>query len=96
MFGIPNKIILKEAKMLEGIVVAEFGRIFSAPLAGMFLSDLGARVIKIERKDVSVDFTLVIAGLNSIRLEWYREGPRDTLTGYLSTVVAVTNFIVSK
>ena len=36
--------------MLEGIVVAEFGRIFSAPLAGMILSDLGARVIKIERK----------------------------------------------
>ena len=36
--------------MLNGIVVAEFGRIFSAPLAGMILSDLGARVIKIERK----------------------------------------------
>jgi len=36
--------------MLEGIVVAEFGRIFSAPLAGMILLDLGARVIKIERK----------------------------------------------
>jgi len=36
--------------MLRGIVVAEFGRIFSAPLAGMILSDLGARVIKIERK----------------------------------------------
>ena len=38
--------------MLDGIVVAEFGRIFSAPLAGMILSDLGARVIKIERKGV--------------------------------------------
>ncbi len=38
--------------MLEGIVVAEFGRIFSAPLAGMILSDLGARVIKIERAGV--------------------------------------------
>ena len=36
--------------MLEGIVVAEFGRIFSAPLAGMILSDLGARVVKVERK----------------------------------------------
>ena len=36
--------------MLDGIVVAEFGRIYSAPLAGMILSDLGARVIKIERK----------------------------------------------
>jgi len=36
--------------MLDGIVVAEFGRIFSAPLAGMILSDLGARVIKVERK----------------------------------------------
>lgn len=38
--------------MLDGIVVVEFGRIFSAPLTGMILSDLGAKVIKIERKGV--------------------------------------------
>lgn len=38
--------------MLKDIVVVEFGRIFSAPLAGMILSDLGAKVIKVERKDV--------------------------------------------
>ena len=41
---------MKGNEMLDGVVVVEFGRIFSAPLAGMILSDLGARVIKIERK----------------------------------------------
>lgn len=51
MFGLSNETILGgEQKMLDGIVVVEFGRIFSAPLAGMILSDLGAKVIKIERK----------------------------------------------
>ncbi|MDL2292400.1 CoA transferase [Acholeplasma sp. OttesenSCG-928-E16] len=36
--------------MLKGIKVIEFGRIFSAPLAGNILKDLNAEVIKIERK----------------------------------------------
>ncbi len=36
--------------LLESITVVEFGRIFSAPLAGKILGDLGAKVIKIERK----------------------------------------------
>lgn len=35
--------------MLEGIKVLELGKIFSAPLAGKILADLGASVIKIER-----------------------------------------------
>lgn len=38
--------------MLKGITVIEFGRIFSAPLAGKILADLGAKVIKIERKKI--------------------------------------------
>lgn len=41
--------------MLKGITVIEFGRIFSAPLSGKILSDLGARVIKIERKNTGDD-----------------------------------------
>lgn len=34
---------------LDGIVVADFGRVLAAPLATMTLADLGATVIKVER-----------------------------------------------
>ncbi len=37
---------------LEGLVVLEFSQFLSGPYAGLRLSDLGARVIKIERPDV--------------------------------------------
>ena len=34
---------------LEGVVVADFSRVLAGPLATMFLADLGATVIKVER-----------------------------------------------
>src|SRR5699024_10195381 len=34
---------------LEGVVVADFGRVLAAPYATMLLGDLGAEIIKIER-----------------------------------------------
>ena len=37
---------------LEGLTVLEFRQFLSGPYAGLRLSDLGARVIKIERPDV--------------------------------------------
>jgi len=37
---------------LEGLTVLEFSQFLSGPYAGLRLSDLGARVIKIERPDV--------------------------------------------
>jgi len=37
---------------LEGLIVLEFSQFLSGPYAGLRLSDLGARVIKIERPDV--------------------------------------------
>ncbi|WP_406349320.1 CoA transferase [Streptomyces sp. NBC_00144] len=37
---------------LDGIVVADFGRVLAAPYLTMLLADLGAEVIKIERPDI--------------------------------------------
>lgn len=40
---------------LEGLVVADFGRVLAAPYATMLLGDLGAEVFKIERPDTGDD-----------------------------------------
>ena len=40
---------------LEGLVVADFSRVLAGPLATTALADLGARVIKVERRGVGDD-----------------------------------------
>ncbi len=44
--------MLTTNRPLEGIIVLEFSQFLSGPVAGLRLSDLGARVIKIERPEV--------------------------------------------
>ena len=43
---------MNNTRPLEGLVVLEFSQFLSGPYAGLRLSDLGARVIKIERPDI--------------------------------------------
>ena len=40
------------SRPLDGLIVLEFSQFLSGPVAGLRLSDLGARVIKIERPEV--------------------------------------------
>src|SRR5258708_3828402 len=42
---------ISETAPLHGIVVADFSRALAGPYATMFLGDLGAKVIKVERPD---------------------------------------------
>jgi formyl-CoA transferase len=46
---------VRSDRPLEGILVADFSRVLAGPLATMTLADLGASVVKVERRAVGDD-----------------------------------------
>jgi crotonobetainyl-CoA:carnitine CoA-transferase CaiB-like acyl-CoA transferase len=51
----PGEEPVNDRAPLDGVVVADFSRVLAGPLCSMFLADLGATVIKVERPDVGDD-----------------------------------------
>ncbi|HWQ77516.1 MAG TPA: CoA transferase [Anaerovoracaceae bacterium] len=60
-----------EKKPLEGIVVIDFTRVYSGPYCTLMLADLGAEIIKVERKDLGDDSRQFLPLLDANRESGY-------------------------
>jgi len=65
------------AKVLEGVRVLELGTFITGPAAGMFLADLGADVVKIERPGTGDPFRAFKGGLYSPHFQTYNRNKRS-------------------
>src|SRR5262250_2695671 len=64
-------------KVLDGIRVIEMGTFITGPAAAMFLADLGADVIKIERPGTGDPFRSFNGGLYSPHFQTYNRNKRS-------------------
>jgi crotonobetainyl-CoA:carnitine CoA-transferase CaiB-like acyl-CoA transferase len=82
-------------KVLEGVRVLELGTFITGPAAAMFLADLGADVIKIERPGTGDPFRAFNGGLYSPHFQTYNRNKRSlTLDTRESTDLSVFDQLV--
>jgi len=65
------------AKVLEGVRVLEMGTFITGPAASMFLADMGADVVKIERPKTGDPFRAFKGGLYSPHFQTYNRNKRS-------------------
>ncbi|MDR3511951.1 MAG: CoA transferase [Caulobacteraceae bacterium] len=65
------------AKVLEGLRVLEMGTFITGPAAAMFLADMGADVVKIERPKTGDPFRAFQGGLYSPHFQTYNRNKRS-------------------
>jgi crotonobetainyl-CoA:carnitine CoA-transferase CaiB-like acyl-CoA transferase len=64
-------------KVLEGVRVVEMGTFITGPAAAMFLGDMGADVVKIERPETGDPFRAFKGGLYSPHFQTYKRNKRS-------------------
>jgi CoA:oxalate CoA-transferase len=95
------------SRPLEGLLVLDFTRVFSGPFATLMLSDMGARVLKVEHPDGGDDsrsfgpfidgtsgyFETVNRGKESLAIDYRAEAGQALLCQLVSSVdVVIENF----
>ena len=64
-------------KVLEGVRVVEMGTFITGPAAAMFLADMGADVVKVERPETGDPFRAFKGGLYSPHFQTYNRNKRS-------------------
>jgi crotonobetainyl-CoA:carnitine CoA-transferase CaiB-like acyl-CoA transferase len=84
-------------KVLEGVRVVEMGTFITGPAAAMFLADMGADVIKVERPKTGDPFRAFRGGLYSPHFQTYNRNKRSlTLDTREAADLAVFDEIVAE